>query len=159
MRRPSTPTPTTAFASCASTWRCRGWAQRRRVASRTWTAAMAGWACAPRGAGRRSGSRWRSSSAATTIGSTSAAAASATGRGAGVGMNALVGGAKRVTRAAFAVRTHNEMVSDQAVGGRNTFKNAGHTRRHGVEAEWDGALPFDLHGYAAYTWLRAQFAD
>jgi len=83
----------------------------------------------------------------------------ATSRALEVGVKALLAGRHRVTLAAFGVQTHNEIVTDQATGGRNTFKNAGRTRRRGVEAEWDGPLPFDLRGHAAYTWLRAEFAD
>jgi iron complex outermembrane receptor protein len=83
----------------------------------------------------------------------------ATSRAAEIGMKALFAGTQRVNLAAFVVHTHNEIVVDQALGGRNTFKNAGPTNRRGVEAEWEGALPWDLRGYASYTWLRAVFAD
>jgi iron complex outermembrane receptor protein len=83
----------------------------------------------------------------------------ATSRASEVGVKALVGTSQRFNLAVFRVRTENEIVIDQATGGRTTFKNAGHTRRNGIEALWDGALPLDLRGHVAYTWLRAEFAD
>ena len=83
----------------------------------------------------------------------------ATSRAAEVGLKALFAPRQRVTLAGFVTRTENEIVIDSATGGRTIFKNAGHTRRHGVEAEWDGDLPWQLHGHAAYTWLYARFAD
>ncbi len=75
-----------------------------------------------------------------------------------IGLKASVDHAQRIDLAAFAVRTRNEIVIDAATGGRTTFKNAGRTRRSGVEAQWTGALPFDLQAHVAYTWLRAEFA-
>jgi iron complex outermembrane recepter protein len=83
----------------------------------------------------------------------------ATSRAVEAGVKAYVTPAQRVTLALFHVNTENEIVIDQATGGRTTFKNAGRTRRRGVEAEWDGELPLDLHGHAAYTYLRAEFVD
>jgi iron complex outermembrane receptor protein len=80
-------------------------------------------------------------------------------RAAEVGVKALIGSRQRVTLAGFVVRTRNEIVIDAATGGRTTFKNAGHTRREGIEAQWDTDLPYDLRAHVAYTWLRAEFSD
>jgi iron complex outermembrane receptor protein len=66
---------------------------------------------------------------------------------------------QRVTLAGFVTRTRNEIVIDAATGGRTTFKNASRTRRHGVEALWDGDLGREFTAHAAYTWLVAEFAD
>jgi len=84
--------------------------------------------------------------------------APATSRAGEIGLKALYA-RQRVNLAAFVVHTENEIVIDAATGGRTTFKNAGPTRRQGVEALWDGELPWDLHGHVAYTWLRATFED
>jgi iron complex outermembrane receptor protein len=74
-------------------------------------------------------------------------------------VKAIVGGRHRIDDAAFAVRTKDEIVIDAATGGRTTFKNAGRTRRNGVEAQWTGTLSPELAAHVAYTWLRATFAD
>jgi iron complex outermembrane receptor protein len=65
----------------------------------------------------------------------------------------------RVTLAGFVTRTRNEIVIDAATGGRTTFKNASRTRRHGIEALWDGELGRDFTAHADYTWLVAEFDD
>jgi iron complex outermembrane receptor protein len=83
----------------------------------------------------------------------------ATSRATEIGIKAYVTPGQYATLALFHVATKNEIVVDQASGGRTTYKNAGRTRRRGVEAQWDGDLPLGLHGHAAYTYLRAEFAD
>jgi iron complex outermembrane receptor protein len=83
----------------------------------------------------------------------------ATSRATEVGVKAYVTPQHRVTLALFNIDTRNEIVVDQATGGRTTYKNAGRTRRRGVEAEWDGQLPYDLRAHLAYTYLRAEFVD
>jgi iron complex outermembrane receptor protein len=65
----------------------------------------------------------------------------ATSRAVEAGVKAYITPQHRVTLALFHVNTKNEIVVDQATGGRTTYKNAGRTRRRGVEAEWDGELP------------------
>ena len=66
---------------------------------------------------------------------------------------------QRLTVAIFHVDTTNEIVVDQATGGRTTYKNASATRRNGAELAWDARLPHDLAAHVALTWLRAEFAD
>jgi iron complex outermembrane receptor protein len=66
---------------------------------------------------------------------------------------------QRLTAAIFHVDTRNEIVVDQAAGGRTIYKNAGATRRNGAEVSWDGRLPYDLAAHVALTWLRAEFAQ
>ena len=55
--------------------------------------------------------------------------------------------------------TSNEIIIDTATGGRTTYKNAGKTRRRGVEAAVGRCLGGGLTGYAAYTYLSAEFAE
>jgi iron complex outermembrane receptor protein len=76
-----------------------------------------------------------------------------------VGVKAYVLGTQRVNLAAFRTNTTNEIIIDSATGGRTTYKNAGKTRRRGVEAQWEGALGGGFTGYAAYTYLSAIFVE
>ena len=76
-----------------------------------------------------------------------------------IGLKAIIAQRHRLNLAAFHIDTENEIVTDTATGGRNTFKNAGNTRRVGAEFLWDGELPWGLHGHVALTWIRAEFAD
>jgi iron complex outermembrane receptor protein len=68
-------------------------------------------------------------------------------------------GAYRLNAALFDVVTSDEIVVDQAIGGRTTYRNAGETRRRGLElgAESLRAGPFSAR--AAYTYLNAEFRD
>ena len=75
-----------------------------------------------------------------------------------IGVKAYVLETQRVNLAAFSINTTNEIIIDAATGGRTTYKNAGKTRRRGVEAQWEGALGGGLTAYAAYTYLSATFA-
>ena len=67
--------------------------------------------------------------------------------------------AHRLNVALYHVDTDDEIVTDVAIGGRTTFKNAGRTRRDGAEILYDGVLPYGLHAHVALTWTRAEFAD
>jgi iron complex outermembrane receptor protein len=55
----------------------------------------------------------------------------------------------------FRTRTADEIVSAGSVDGRATFRNAGHTRRHGLELGWNGEPAPGWQTAAAYTWLDA----
>ena len=83
----------------------------------------------------------------------------ATSRAIEVGFKALLGKRHRINAAAFAIDTKDEIVVDAATGGRTTFRNAGKTRRRGVELLWDGDLGAGWRAHANYTWLEAEFAD
>jgi iron complex outermembrane receptor protein len=76
-----------------------------------------------------------------------------------LGAKAVRPGLGRLNAALFAIRTRDEIVPDQAVGGRTTFRNAGETERRGLElaAESLWAGPFEAR--AAYTWLDATFEE
>ena len=75
------------------------------------------------------------------------------------GAKVLLPNGQRLNLAWFDTDTHNEIVVDQATGGRTTYKNASATHRQGAEALWDAALGHGLHARVALTWLRAVFAD
>ncbi|HVE51694.1 MAG TPA: TonB-dependent receptor [Casimicrobiaceae bacterium] len=83
----------------------------------------------------------------------------ATSRAVEVGVKAIVARRHRINAAWFAIDTDDEIVIDAATGGRTTFRNAGKTRRRGVELAWDGEFDYGLAAHAALTWLRAEFAS
>jgi iron complex outermembrane recepter protein len=83
----------------------------------------------------------------------------ATSRAVELGVKALVDARQRLNFALFHVDTSNEIIVDQATGGRTTYKNAGKTRRDGAELLWDAQLPYDLRSHVALTYLRARFAE
>ena len=87
------------------------------------------------------------------------ALAPATSRAYEVGAKWLPSPQHRINAAAFAIDTDNEIVVDTATGGRNTFKNAGKTRRHGAELVWDGDFGQGFKAHANYTYIKAEFAD
>lgn len=87
------------------------------------------------------------------------ALAPATSRAYEVGAKWLPWPKHRINAAAFAIDTDNEIVVDAATGGRNTFKNAGKTRRHGAELVWDGDFGQGFKAHANYTYIKAEFAD
>ena len=83
----------------------------------------------------------------------------ATSEAAEAGIKVLIRRNHRVNLAAFAIDTDDEIVTDANVGGRTIFRNAGSTRRRGVEAAWDAKWTPDLASRFAYTYLRATFRD
>ena len=83
----------------------------------------------------------------------------ATSRAYEVGVKTIVAKRHRFNAAAFAIDTDDEIVVDSATGGRTTFRNAGKTRRRGVELVWDGDLGAGVRAHVNYTWLKAEFAN
>jgi iron complex outermembrane receptor protein len=83
----------------------------------------------------------------------------AVSRSAEAGVKAYLPGGQRVNLALFSIHTSDEIVVDASTGGRTTYKNASKTRRRGVEAEWEAALPYGFGAYASYTYLSAEFAS
>ncbi|MBP6895341.1 MAG: TonB-dependent receptor [Pseudacidovorax sp.] len=69
----------------------------------------------------------------------------------------LAGG--MLTAALFQTRTQDEIVTDTNVGGRSTFRNAGRTRRQGVELGWQHETEDHWRTQLAYTWLDARYQD
>ncbi len=63
------------------------------------------------------------------------------------------------TAALFQTNTDDEIVSAEAQGGRTTYRNAGRTRRNGLELSWSGEVARHWHAAVAYTWLDATYRD
>jgi iron complex outermembrane receptor protein len=77
-----------------------------------------------------------------------------------VGVKALVGERSRVSVAVFLSETKNDIVNGpQIAPGRNTFVNAGETRRYGVELGAEGEFGRGFTGAFAATWLNAEFVS
>ena len=76
-----------------------------------------------------------------------------------IGAKGFISDTQRFTLAAYDTKTTNEIIIDSATGGRTTYKNASRTKRHGVEAEWEGVLGKGFTAYASYTYISAKFAE
>lgn len=76
-----------------------------------------------------------------------------------IGLKYRLDDRQRATFALFNVNTRNEIVVDQAIGGRTIYKNASATRRRGAEALWDGRFDYGIEAHVALTWLRAEFTE
>nr|WP_240494282.1 TonB-dependent receptor [Pantoea sp. 1.19] len=63
------------------------------------------------------------------------------------------------TAALFQTDTRNEIVVDGSDNGRTSYKNAGETRRRGLELSLDQPLPADWRLQAAWTWLDATYRE
>jgi iron complex outermembrane receptor protein len=75
------------------------------------------------------------------------------------GLKAIVGGRGRVNLAVFGIDTEDEIVVATNQGGRATFKNAGRTRRTGLELAAEGRLGGGVEAYLAWTYLDAEYRD
>lgn len=64
-----------------------------------------------------------------------------------------------LTLALFETRTQDEIVTATNVGGRSTFRNAGHTRRQGAELGWFHETESHWRTQLAATWLNARYSD
>lgn len=76
-----------------------------------------------------------------------------------VGAKTFLGPNTRVNAALFHVDTSDEIVVDTTVGGRTTYKNAGGTKRQGLELSVDSDLGHGFFVYGAYTYLKAEYTD
>jgi len=74
------------------------------------------------------------------------------------GVKAVRPGLGRLNVAVFDIETRDEIVTDQSIGGRTTFRNAGRTERHGLEIGAETLLAGPFEARAAFTWLDAAFA-
>ncbi len=59
--------------------------------------------------------------------------------------------------ALFQTDTDSEIVTQTNSGGRSTFRNAGATRRRGIELAWSGTLSPGWRFQLAQTWLDARY--
>ena len=75
------------------------------------------------------------------------------------GVKTLVGERLRLNLALFDIATRDEIAIESNAGGRSTFKNAGRTRRSGVELGANAALPLGFEALLAWTRLEAKFLD
>lgn len=62
-----------------------------------------------------------------------------------------------ITASVFQTDTQDEIVADTSSGGRTTYKNAGETRRRGLELGLDQQFAYDWHLKMAYTLLDARY--
>jgi iron complex outermembrane receptor protein len=76
-----------------------------------------------------------------------------------VGVKANLHAGQRVRLALFDVLTRDEIVVNSASGGRTDFKNAGRTRRQGMELSWEAIFERGFEAYAAWTLLDARYKD
>ncbi|RZL96301.1 MAG: TonB-dependent receptor [Variovorax sp.] len=75
-----------------------------------------------------------------------------------VGAKARLGGGL-LTAALFRTQTADEIVTDTNVNGRATFRNAGRTRRDGLEIGWLHETAGHWRTQLAYTWLDARYRE
>ena len=66
-------------------------------------------------------------------------------------------GSRLFTAALFQTNTDNEIVVDSSSGGRTSYKNAGKTRRQGMELGLDQQFGESWRLKAAWTWLDATY--
>lgn len=74
-----------------------------------------------------------------------------------IGLKALIGEATRINLALFEIRTRDEIVVAESIGGRTSFRNAASTLRRGVELSFESELGPTLSTRAALTLLRARY--
>lgn len=75
------------------------------------------------------------------------------------GLKALLGRGTRLETALFHIRTDNELVVLDAIGGRTSYQNAGPTTRKGLELLLDSRWAYDLSSRVAYTYLDARYDE
>jgi iron complex outermembrane receptor protein len=59
----------------------------------------------------------------------------------------------------YGIDTRDEIVVNAASGGRTDFKNAGRTRRRGVETSWEALYANGIEAYIAWSWIDAHYRD
>jgi iron complex outermembrane receptor protein len=64
-----------------------------------------------------------------------------------------------LTAAVFQTDTRNEIVVDESSNGRTSYKNAGQTRRRGLELALDQQFAYDWRVQLAWTLLDARYRD
>ena len=75
------------------------------------------------------------------------------------GVKTLIGSRVRLNAALYDVETDNEIVVDANVNGRTTYKNAGRTRRRGIELSAGASLPYGIQASLAWTILNTEVLD
>lgn len=75
------------------------------------------------------------------------------------GIKANLRSGQRIRLTLFEVDTKDEIVVNAASGGRTDFKNAGRTRRQGVEVSWEAVYANGIEAYVAWSWIDAHYRD
>ena len=76
-----------------------------------------------------------------------------------IGLKAQPGRDTRVDLAVFAINTENELVVDQSLGGRTSYRNAGSTSRRGIELTIDSTFGGGFSGRLSVAALRAIYDE
>jgi iron complex outermembrane receptor protein len=76
-----------------------------------------------------------------------------------LGLKARLGAASQLNLALFRIDTRKDIVPDQNVGGRTTFRNAARTERQGVELAFESSFGAGFGSYLAWTWTQAEFGE
>jgi iron complex outermembrane receptor protein len=76
-----------------------------------------------------------------------------------LGLKALLGEHARFNAALFEVHTRDEIAVDASSGGRTTYRNAGRTRRSGLEAGLSAAWRNGFGLALAYAYLNARYDE
>jgi iron complex outermembrane receptor protein len=76
---------------------------------------------------------------------------------AGVKLNLRSG--QRIRFTVFSIDTRDEIVVNSASGGRTDFKNAGRTRRRGVETSWEAVYANGIEAYVSWSWIDAHYRN
>lgn len=74
-----------------------------------------------------------------------------------IGSKIMVSDNTKITAALFQINTNDEIVINQLSGTTASFKNAGKTKREGLEISAESKLTDSFSVYAAYTLLNATF--
>lgn len=74
-----------------------------------------------------------------------------------VGIKALLGAGASLQMALFQIDTEDEIVVAESQGGRTSYRNAGETRRRGLELALEGTLTERLNARLALTALEAHY--
>ncbi len=61
--------------------------------------------------------------------------------------------------AGFFLRVEDAILRFESASGRDAYRNAGRSRRFGVEADWSAAVVHGLRWLGAVTWMDAEFRD
>lgn len=76
-----------------------------------------------------------------------------------IGVKALLGDRGRLNVALFRIDVKDEIVVNSNAGGRSDFKNAGGTRREGLEVGWGQKFAQGFETTVSYTLLNARFTQ
>lgn len=59
----------------------------------------------------------------------------------------------------FFLRVEDQIIRFEAESGRDAFRNAGRSRRFGIEADWQWAIGAGVEWTGALTWMESEFRD